>query len=86
VRRQRQWRGWYLIALVAIVIALAALLIPHGHSGDGGDWLAILPVFFVGMISPLSLFSPLAWSYAGRTPDAPLLPASFQRPPPFQRV
>ena len=86
MKRQRQGRGWGLIAPVAIALALAALLIPYGHSGDGGHWLAILPIFFAGMISPLSLFSPLAWCYLGRTPDAPLLPASFQRPPPFRRV
>jgi hypothetical protein len=60
------------------------LLVPHVHSGNAGAWLAILPILFVGIISPLSLLSPMAYMYLGRTPDAPVLPASFQRPPPFR--
>jgi hypothetical protein len=80
----RHRRAWVLIAAIAIGIALVCVLIPHGHYGDGGDWLAILPLLFVGFISPLSLLSPLAYQYVGRVPDAPALPALFQRPPPFQ--
>lgn len=68
--------------MIAIGVALLLLLVPHPHNGDNGAWLAILPVFFVGVISPLSLLSPLAFIYLGREPDAPSLPASFQRPPP----
>ncbi len=79
----RQRRGLALIAAIAIAIALVFLLVPHTHSGDAGAWLAILPIFFAGVVSPLSLLSPLAFVYAGRTPDAPSLTASFQRPPPF---
>ena len=79
----RHRRAWALIAVIAIVAAVTLLLIPHGHSGDAGPWLAILPILFVGMISPLSLLSPLAHVYLGRTPDAPVLPSSFQRPPPL---
>jgi hypothetical protein len=79
----QQRRGWALIAGIAIVAAIALLLVPHTHSGDAGAWLAILPILFVGLISPLSLRSPLAYIYLGRTPDAPVLPASFQRPPPI---
>jgi hypothetical protein len=75
-------RPWLLIAAIAIAIALVALLVPHGNSGDAGAWLALLPILlFVGVISPLSLLSPMAYIYLGRTPDAPVLPASFQRPP-----
>jgi hypothetical protein len=80
----RQRRGWILIAAIAIGIALVSLLALHAHSGDAGAQVAILPIFFVGLILPLSLLSPLAYVYAGRTPDTPALPASFQRPPPFR--
>lgn len=79
----QQKRGWMWLAAIAIGIALVALLIPHGHGSDPGAWLAILPLLFVGVISPLSLLSPLAFLYLGPTPDAPALPASFQRPPPL---
>jgi hypothetical protein len=79
----RQRRGWVLIAAIAIGIALVCLLIPHDHSG-GADWLAILPFFFAGVISPLSLLSPLACEYVGRAPNTPALPSRFQRPPPLR--
>jgi hypothetical protein len=84
--RNSQRRGWILIAAIAIGIALVCMLVPHGHSGVSPDWLAILPILFVGVISPLSLLSPLAFVYAGRTLDAPALPSRFQRPPPFPRA
>jgi hypothetical protein len=77
-------RGWVLIAAIAIGIALVLLMVPHTHSGDAGAWLAILPLLFAGVISPLSLLAPLAYEYVGRTPDAPALPTLFQRPPPFR--
>jgi hypothetical protein len=80
--QNRHRRGWILIAAIAIGIALVCMVIPHGHSG-GADWVAILPLLFLGVISPLSLFAQLADGYAGRTPDAPAIPALFQRPPPF---
>jgi len=67
----RQRRGWILIAAIAIGFALLCLLVPHGQP--------------VGVISPLSLFASLAFAYAGRAPQAPLMAASFQRPPPFRR-
>lgn len=80
----RHQRAWLLVAAIAILTALVFLLVPQVHSGNAGAWLAILPILFVGVISPLSLFSPMAYMYLGRTPDAPVLPASFQRPPPFR--
>lgn len=80
----RHRRGFLLIAFLAICIALVCLLIPHPYSGNCPDWVAILPLLLVGVISPLSLFAPLAYEYVGHTPDAPVLPAIFQRPPPFQ--
>jgi len=81
--QNRQRRIWLLIAAIAIGIALLCLLLPQGHS-NGAELLAILPLLCAGIISPLSLFAPLAFEYDGRTPDAPALPALFQRPPPFR--
>ncbi len=84
--QKRQQQAVLLIAAIAIVAALALLMVPHGNSGGDGAWLAILPVLLCfGVISPLSLLSPLAYMYLGRTIDAPVLPALFQRPPPILR-
>jgi hypothetical protein len=47
-----------------------------------GTWTAILPVFFIGLVSPLSLLSAASVRCLGQTPAVPLLPASFERPPP----
>jgi predicted membrane metal-binding protein len=79
----RQQRGWIWIAAIAIGVALVLLLALHAHSGDAGGLFAILPLLIAGIISPLSLLSPLAFVYQGREPDAPALAALFQRPPPF---
>jgi hypothetical protein len=84
VNEFRHRRGWATIAVIAIVAALVLLLIPHSHSGDSGAWLAILPILFFGVISPLSLLSPLAYFYMGRTPAATVFPVRFQRPPPIR--
>jgi hypothetical protein len=81
--QNRQRRGWVLLAAIAIGFVLLCLLIPHGHSGSA-DWLAILPLLFAGVISPLSLLAPLASEYIGRAPAPPALPSRFQRPPPFR--
>lgn len=79
-----QNRGWLWVAVLAIGIAVLLLLIPHGHAGDSGALMALIPLLVVGVISPLSLLSPLAYMYLGRAPEAPVLAASFQRPPPFR--
>lgn len=80
----RQKRAWFWIAVAAILIALAALLVPHtgAHSQPQPDWLALLPVFFVGLLAPLSLLPLVSVLSLGRTPESPLLTSSFQRPPP----
>jgi hypothetical protein len=85
ILENRQRRGWILIAAIAIGIALMLMLVPHGHSGGAADFVAILPLLLVGIVSPLSLLAPLAYAYAGRVPEAPLMAAAFQRPPPIRR-
>jgi hypothetical protein len=77
-----QRRAWFWIAIAAIVVALLALLAPHAHATGQPDWLAVLPVFFVGLIAPLSLLPLRRAASQGRTPETPELPQSFQRPPP----
>jgi len=82
----QQKRGWILLAALAIGLALLFLLIPHPHDANSGAFLALMPLLLVGIISPLSLLSPLTYAYLGRTPDAPALPSAFQRPPPLPRA
>jgi len=65
-----------------------------GHLGSGrradsmlqnarsGALIAMLPVLFIGLVSPLTLLSAASIRCLGRAPAAPLLPALFQRPPP----
>ena len=83
MKQRQDRRGWALVAAIAIGIALVCLLAAGAHSGHGSEFVAILPLLLVGLISPLSLFEPLAFAYAGRTASAPVLPVQFQRPPPF---
>jgi hypothetical protein len=52
------------------------------HGADSGAWKAMLPVLFVGLVAPMSLISPRSALSLDRTPSAPALPFSFQRPPP----
>ncbi len=50
---------------------------------DGSGFLfAMLPVFFIGLVSPLALVSAGSLRCLGRAPAVPLLSALFQRPPP----
>ncbi|MGD0801037.1 MAG: hypothetical protein ABR906_06960, partial [Terracidiphilus sp.] len=72
----RQRRGWVLIAAIAIGTALDCLLIPHEDSGSANR-LAILPLLYIGIISPLSLLASLAYECTGRVVDAPIPPARF---------
>jgi hypothetical protein len=80
----RHRRAWILIAAIAICAALVLMLVPNIHGGNPGHWVAILPILFIGVISPLTLLAPMTSIYLGRLPDPPALPSSFQRPPPFQ--
>jgi cell division protein FtsW (lipid II flippase) len=84
MRAFRQQRAWYWIAIAAIVIALVALLVPHGHATNAPAWIALLPVFFVGLLVPFNLLPLLLVLSLGHAPQAPSLAPSFQRPPPFR--
>lgn len=80
----RQKRVWFWIAFAAIVIALVVFIVPnvHGNSPDYSLWLALLPVFFVGLIAPLDIVPLFALLTLGHASEAPTLAPSFQRPPP----
>ena len=80
----QQKRVWFWVACAAIVIALVVLIIPNvgGNSPDQSLWLALLPVFFVGLIAPLDILPQFALLTLGHASDAPALAPSFQRPPP----
>ncbi|HEX2919011.1 MAG TPA: hypothetical protein VHN81_10845 [Edaphobacter sp.] len=55
-----------------------------GHRPSAGDdmWTAMLPVLFVGLVSPLSLISAHSHVSLDRIPATPSLALLFQRPPP----
>jgi hypothetical protein len=50
-----------------------------------GAWMVFLPVFFIGLVAPLSLLSPGALLSPGRSASSPFRPFLFQRPPPSFR-
>lgn len=77
----RQRRVWFLIAAAVLLAVIVLQLVPHAGSAHACDWLSILPVFFVGLISPLTLIT-VAHLNLGLAPDTPSLPSTFQRPPP----
>jgi hypothetical protein len=89
VIERKQRRGWMRIAVLAIgcavLLLLAFTLVPGGSSGHAADFVAILPLLLVGILSPLSLLGLSGSTYVGRLPQAPALVPSFQRPPPFCR-
>jgi len=79
---ERQRRAWLWVAAIAIMVALAMTLVPQAQSGPASAWLAILPVFFVGLLLPLCLVRFRECLDQRRLTEAPALQPSFQRPPP----
>jgi hypothetical protein len=75
-------QAWFFIAAIAIGLALLLALFPPTHAGNANVRLATLPVVFVGLLTPLSLLWFIADLSLPRRPEAPILPSSFQRPPP----
>jgi hypothetical protein len=72
----RHWRIW--IAIAALILSLVIL------SPVGLACLALLPFLFIGLIPIPVLLLRRDLLHTGHIPDAPCLPASFQRPPPFR--
>jgi hypothetical protein len=84
--QKQHHRTWLLVAAIAIAVALVLMLVPHAHPGNAAAWLAVLPILFIGVISPLRLLQTLECLDLGHTTHAPALQPSFQRPPPFLLV
>jgi prepilin signal peptidase PulO-like enzyme (type II secretory pathway) len=84
MNRTRLVRILGLIALVAAVAALLLMLLPSAHGNTQPDWLAMLPVFFVGLLAPLSISENLHALAATPRPRQVVRAAQFQRPPPSQ--
>jgi hypothetical protein len=82
----RHRRAWFLLAVITIAVALVLMLVPHGHAGSEAMSLAMLPVLFVGVISPLCALSVPDCFDLDRASEEPTLQPSFQRPPPFWRA
>ena len=79
----RHKRAWLWIALAIAAIAIVTLLLPHTpNTADQQTWLALLPVFFLGLIAPLGIPQLLPVLTVGHQPQPPALASSFQRPPP----
>jgi sirohydrochlorin ferrochelatase len=52
------------------------------HSDEAGAWAVLVPIFFIGLIAPLSLISARATLALGIASQTPVLSSLFQRPPP----
>lgn len=52
------------------------------RKAGSGALIAMLPVLFIGLVSPLTLVSLASIRCLGRAPATPPLSALFQRPPP----
>lgn len=65
-------------------VSAAALRSATGsHSASSGAVLNLLPVYFVGVVSPLSLMFAGSAPCLRRALPAPDMAGRFQRPPPF---
>jgi hypothetical protein len=74
----RHWRIWTAIAVLSLIVALVML------SPVGLACFVLLPFSFIGLIPIPVLLLRRDLLRADHIPDAPCLPASFQRPPPFR--
>lgn len=76
-----QRTGRYVVA-VAILLCLVLLLVPHSHFTDAAACFLLIPELFFGIPVSTRLLSRMAYLRLGDLPEAPVLPSSFQRPPP----
>jgi hypothetical protein len=74
----RHWRVWTAIAAFALILSF--VMLPAMALACS----ALLPFLFIGLIPVPVLLLRRDLLHAGHIPEAPSLPASFQRPPPFR--
>jgi hypothetical protein len=80
ISRSRLFR---IYAVVAVLIALLLLLLPHGAHQQAVALCFILVPLFLGEVLSAPLFSWLDAQHNSPSPDrAPVAPFRFQRPPP----
>lgn len=72
----RQWRVLTAIAALALILSFVML------STVGLACFTLIPFLFIGLLPIPMLLMRRDLLHPGHIPDAPCLPASFQRPPP----
>lgn len=83
VRSQGQNQGAHSVPLRFAHIGSRRQASSVFRTSGTGSLIAMLPVLFIGLVSPLVLA--VTWVRSqGRAPAAPQLSALFQRPPPFR--
>jgi hypothetical protein len=78
-----QTRRWQVFAVVALLVCLLAMMV--AHSGGHGTFVACVlffPVFLFGLLDPRLLLETADSADEVQLPQAPVLSALFQRPPP----
>jgi hypothetical protein len=68
------------VAALAVVFILLLLLAPHAVAIDA----ALVPLLCLALLPLPVVAVPWEWLRLSKAPDAPILAASFQRPPPSQ--
>ena len=76
-------RGFFLVAAIALGIALLLLILAHAPAGHAVVYLVVLPIVFIGVLPSPSVMSRMEFMRSGLTSDDLVLPSSFQRPPPY---
>ena len=83
MKGQAQSRRLQIIAAVVMLVCFLALLIPHG-GGHGTFFACVLffPVFLFGLLDLARFLRNATCADASLLPQAPVLSALFERPPP----
>ena len=72
-----------IVIAIAMLLSLLVLLVPHAAShGSLLAWVLFCPVFLFGLLGLPWLLPVAIYAEEGLLPQAPLLSALFQRPPP----